>query len=398
MNIIIFEDEKYKLLYPFTINHATFEMKVGVFSNLARIIKIVEDYHNDEINIFLQVRDEIKSLVQERFPDMKVNPDYTPQGFYINGRTIASKVFFEEFVNSKKSYSIDGNLIAYYNDTRRNLDDSIIDKILKVTKEYKYNYITFLWDVFSIIGEIIQIDFSYFLINNEFISHPSLIRINEDRIHIGKRTIIKGGVVLDASKGPIIIDCDVIINSGSVIEGPVYIGNNSEISPLSLIRSNTSIGQFCKIGGEVTCTIFHDFSNKVHHGFIGHSFIGEWVNIGAGTNNSNLKNNYGEVKILFDEEIINTRLQFMGVLIGDYSRIAIGTNLNTGTYMPLGVNLFNYKINNKKIISFSWGVDKKVNFEKFMITINKMKERRNQNVSSIEYDFLKLLYASLNIN
>ena len=116
MNIIIFEDKKYKLLYPFTINHATFEMRIGVFSNLARIIKIVEDYHSDEINIFLQVRDEIKSLVQERFPDMKVNPDYTPEGFYINGRTIASKVFFEEFVNSKKSYSIDGNLIAYYND------------------------------------------------------------------------------------------------------------------------------------------------------------------------------------------------------------------------------------------------------------------------------------------
>ena len=98
MNIIIFEDDNYKLLYPFTINHAAFEMRIGAFSNIDRIIKIAEDYHSDEINIFLQVREELRSLVQERFPDMKVNPDYLPQGFYINGSAIVSKIFFEEFI------------------------------------------------------------------------------------------------------------------------------------------------------------------------------------------------------------------------------------------------------------------------------------------------------------
>ena len=144
MNIIIFEDDNYKLLYPFTINHAVFEMRVGAFSNIARIIKIVEDYSNDEINVFLQVREKIRLLVQERFPNIKVNPDYLPQGFYINGSAIVSKIFFEEFINSKKSYSINGNLIAYYNDVRKNTDEKNTDEILKVTKGYKDNYITYL--------------------------------------------------------------------------------------------------------------------------------------------------------------------------------------------------------------------------------------------------------------
>ena len=110
------------------------------------------------------------------------------------------------------------------------------------------------------------------------------------------------------------------------------------------IRANNIIGPMCKVGGELTNNNFLGYSNKVHDGFLGHSYIGEWVNIGAGTNNSNLKNNYSLVKVRVKNKIHKTDLQFLGSLIGDYTRIAIGTNLNTGTFIGLGSNIFNHRL------------------------------------------------------
>ena len=200
---------------------------------------------------------------------------------------------------------------------------------------------------------MINYDYHNFHSNNNYKSHHSLIRINEDCISIGDNSIIKAGVILDATSGSIIIDSNVTIDNSSIIEGPCYIGKGSYVSPNSLIRKNNTIGPMCKIGGEVSCCNILGYSNKVHDGFLGHSYIGEWVNIGAGTNNSNLKNNYGSVKIQYKDSILDTKLQFFGCLIGDYSRLAIGTNINTGTYIGLGTNLFNHDFSTKYISSFS---------------------------------------------
>ena len=364
--LLIYEDDNYKSLYPFTLNHATFELRVGVFTNLERILRLEygDDYPIDS-SVILAVRDEIKEIIKERYSGFKV--------ISINDR------------NNYECTHINGSTIRHGSSTNSSI---------------KINY---LWDVFEhmegrIFNDSESLPKSYNLIDSVKNSGvaQNVAKIHPEKIYTGKNITIYPGVVLDASKGPIIISDNVIICSNSVLEGPLFIDHHSQISPLSLIRGNTSIGPFCKIGGEVSCSIFQGYSNKVHHGFIGHSYIGEWVNIGAGTNNSNLKNNYADVKVVFEDQIINTKSQFMGVLIGDYTRIAIGTNLNTGTYISLGANIFNYNIKQKNIKPFSWGVDKKVNFEEFMITIRKMKKRRGKEISSIEHDFLKLLYTSLN--
>ncbi len=200
-------------------------------------------------------------------------------------------------------------------------------------------------------------------------------------------------MILDATSGPIIIDNNAIIDNGSIIEGPSYIGRSSYISPNSIIRKNNIIGPMCKIGGEVSCCNILGYSNKAHDGFLGHSYVGEWVNIGAGTNNSNLKNNYGIVKIQFRDNILNTGLQFLGSFIGDYTRISIGTNLNTGSYIGFGSNLFNHEFTTKYIPSFSWGgINERVKIELFIDTIIKMKKRRSLKLSLIEEDLIKLLY------
>ena len=148
------------------------------------------------------------------------------------------------------------------------------------------------------------------------------------------------------------------------------------------------------MGGEVSSSVISNFSNKVHDGFLGHSFIGEWVNIGAGTNNSNLKNNYSSVKFDFGDgnDSIITKEQFLGVFIGDYTRVGISTMFTAGTHIGLGSNIFGDGFQNKYIAPFSWGKNDKVDFDKFVITCEIIKKRRNIKMSKIDIDFLKELY------
>jgi hypothetical protein len=144
----------------------------------------------------------------------------------------------------------------------------------------------------------------------------------------------------------------------------------------------------------VSSSVISNFSNKVHDGFIGDSFIGEWVNIGAGTNNSNLKNNYNNIKFSFNgKDYIDTGHQFLGSMIGDYTRIGISSMLNTGTYIGIGANIFGSGFQDKYIRSFSWGRDDaKTDFDKFINTCKKIYSRRNKQLTESEIVFLDFLY------
>ena len=196
-----------------------------------------------------------------------------------------------------------------------------------------------------------------------------------DNIFVDKSAIIEAGCILDGSKGPIILGKNVIIESGSILKGPLFIDNNSIVSNGSKLKGNNLIGPHCKVGGELTNTIFHGYSNKVHDGFLGDSYIGEWVNLGANTNNSNLKNNYGHIKFNFSNRFINTKRTFLGVMIGDFTRTGISTMINTGSYFGLGCNIFGGGFQEKYIKSFSWGRDSIVEFDKLITTIKIMKDR-----------------------
>ena len=138
--------------------------------------------------------------------------------------------------------------------------------------------------------------------------------------------------------------------------------------------------------------IFHGYSNKVHDGFLGNSYIGEWVNLGANTNNSNLKNNYGKIKFQFNNQILETNKLFLGTMIGDFTRTGISTMINTGSNIGLGSNIFGGGFQNKYINSFSWGEKDIVDFNKFIETVKIMKDRRNEKISKTEVSFLKKIY------
>ena len=387
MKIIIFEDNRASLLSPFSINHGTFEVRVGAFTNIERFRLLSED-------IVLIVRHEIEELMKEKYPDFLVNPDMVEPGICINGNVIISDELLNVLYKTDLSYAYKNTLVSFDLKDKASLEDFNlkIHNSSLVTKEININRVEYLWDCYTLSSEYLLQDINLMNSSNQFILDSSCITNSVENISFGIDSEVKSGVILDATKGPIIIDDGVSIGNGTIVEGPVYIGKNSIISSGALLKSNVVIGPNCKVGGEVTNSIFHGYSNKVHDGFLGHSYIGEWVNIGAGSNNSNLKNNYSHVNFDLGTGSFNTEKQFLGVMIGDYCRLGIMTMINTGTYIGLGSNIFGSNFQNKFIGNFSWGRNEVVEFEKFIKTIENMKLRRSAKVTPAEYNFLKKLY------
>ena len=194
--------------------------------------------------------------------------------------------------------------------------------------------------------------------------------------------------VIDASKGPVVLGAGVIIGPCSVLIGPCAILDSSVISPRALIKANTVIGPHCRIGGEVGGTIFQGFSNKSHDGHLGDAFVGEWVNIGAGTDNSNLLNTYGEVIVRLEADggLVRTGTQFWGCVIGDHAKFAIGTRIMTGTTIGTGAMVASSRPPATLVDRFAWITDsaeaaRTFRMDKFLDTARAMMQRRGQTLS-----------------
>lgn len=184
---------------------------------------------------------------------------------------------------------------------------------------------------------------------------PGVQIVDPDRVVIGERAVIRAGVVLDASDGPIVIGERAVVMPNATVVGPVAVGAGSTVKAGARILSGTSIGSVCKIGGEVDETVFADYSNKQHDGFLGHSYVGAWVNIGAATNNSDLKNNYGPVRMWCAGESRETGRQFLGLLMGDHTKTGINGVFNTGTVVGFNCNVYSSEMPPTFVSSFSWG-------------------------------------------
>ena len=164
---------------------------------------------------------------------------------------------------------------------------------------------------------------------------------------------ISGSTFLDLTEGPIVINKNVKTTPFSHLQGPLYIGEGSLIHDADI--SHSRIGRYCRIGGEVSHSFIGSYTNKSHSGFLGHSIVGDWVNLGALTTTSNLKNNYGQVRLHYKKKIYNTGEQKFGSIIGDHSKTGIGTMLNTGTILDIGTCLFEGRPSRKYYHAFFWG-------------------------------------------
>lgn len=184
--------------------------------------------------------------------------------------------------------------------------------------------------------------------------HGGAHLLNAGEIHIAAGARVKPGAVLDAENGPIHIDRNVLIGSNAVIEGPCYVGQDSSIRPVAVVRRGTSIGPACRVGGEVSASIFQGYSNKQHAGFLGDSFVAEWVNLGAGTVTSNLKNTYGTIRVSLNGVNVESGRYYLGSFIGDHAKTGIGTILPTGGVIGVAANVFTQSVVPKFVPSFAW--------------------------------------------
>ncbi len=365
MQICIFEDEKFSDFYPLTLSRPVYELTVGV-----RTIKEKITAELNDADIVLHCRRYLQALTSDNNPDVPVNKITGDECIFINGR-IASANNMNELISKLNSDDIvfkntdtvilaklsGGNLAKLKEELPEQITAESFDGITTLETEAKcYNY---LWEMITANGKELINDIGLLRKTGYFTTHfddfTGVNFINPDDIVIRKNVTIKPGVVIDASNGPVLIDDNAFIYPNAVIEGPAYIGKSVKIKSGATIYENVSIGSVCKIGGEVEDTIILPYSNKQHAGFIGHAYLGSWVNLGADTNCSDLKNNYSTIKVTLNGKTIDTDLQFLGLIMGDHSKTAINTMFNTGTIVGFSCNIFGAGFPDKYIPSFSWG-------------------------------------------
>lgn len=276
--------------------------------------------------------------------------------------------------------------------------DALDLSVLSVVERYEveegmlYEY---LWDLIYDNGERIIDDFARMEYKQEGLVMMGAHLLNPSQISIGAGSVIKPGVVIDASAGPVIIGEDVEVMPAAVIEGPCFIGDHSRVKVGAKIYGQTSIGPWCKVGGEIEGSIILGYSNKQHDGFLGHSYLGRWVNLGADTNTSDLKNNYGTIRVTLEGREINTGKIFVGSLIGDHVKTAINTMLNTGTVIGVAANVFGSGFPPKAIPPFAWGgydSGERYRLDQAIEVAARVMARRKMTLTTADETMLRYLY------
>ncbi|MFI5252080.1 MAG: GlmU family protein [Bacteroidota bacterium] len=363
MRFCIFEDTHFSNFLPLDYFRPVYNLRCGITS-LEEKLRL----YLPGADFSFHTRQYLAEYMQESMSKKSVNAFPEEDTWFINGRVIGDETLGKKLKqrNTEIAFYQDDGVIAAFikakNINRCTVDTLGVFGYFKTlpAQQISCNIVRYPWDLIQRNPEEIERDFKALMrrvgkkkIKGEVF--PGVHLINKKNIYISKKAQVKPGVVLDAEKGPIMIDHEAIVMPNAVIEGPAYIGRNSVIKIGAKIYHGTSIGEFCKVGGEVDASIIHSYSNKQHDGFLGHSYIGSWVNIGADTNNSDLKNNYSTVKMRLNGEEIDTGLQFVGLIMGDHSKTGINVMFDTGTNIGVCCNIYGSGLPPKYIPSFSWG-------------------------------------------
>ncbi len=358
--LCIFEDDQVANLLPLTYVRPAYDLRCGI---LTLREKLQHSYGGAAA--LLHCRNYLADVVRERNPDSSVNQLPSNGCLFLNGRIIASENLSEEIpLRGEDTLYYSGDTLVAARVGKERLSNVLLDESfgLRNTKDFtrksvEVELISYPWDLVSANGSEIAMDFNR-VVERETLRGTIYLGahvLDKESVYVDEEAVVKPGAVLDAENGPIYIGKNVKVYSNAVIEGPAFIGDNSLIKIGAKIYGGTSIGPWCKVGGEVEGSIIHSYSNKQHDGFLGHSYLGMWVNLGADTNNSDLKNNYGTVKVMIDGKSVDTGTMFVGLTMGDHSKSGINTMFNTGTVVGISSNIFGGGFPPKYIPSFAWG-------------------------------------------
>jgi UDP-N-acetylglucosamine diphosphorylase/glucosamine-1-phosphate N-acetyltransferase len=365
MKVLFFEDPSYRNFEPLSLSRPPYTLLCGTSKIYKKWLKSIkcEDYG------FL-CRPYLANIVNLE-TGKSVNE--IPEGDFlaVNGRFLPSKSIIEKIEGLKSGEALicDDYLLALKSafEADAKLKKTILNlytteghenikSIVKVVR-IEANNLQYIWNLVEFNPRLITEEFARFReMPGRKESFPQDISIiGQANIYIHESVEIAPSVVIDASAGPVIIEEKTRIEPFSFIQGPCYIGPDCRIVG-GRIRSGTSLGPTCRVGGEVEESIMLGYCNKYHEGFLGHACLGEWVNLGALTTNSDLKNNYKEITVEIGGENVQTESIKIGSFIGDHTKTGIGTMLNTGINIGFSCNLYGAGLFSQKLInSFSWG-------------------------------------------
>lgn len=375
MNFVLYdEDLHWKNFLPLTFTRPISELRVGILT-----LKQKWDKHLGVLCSYAT-----QSYLAEKFPTNTHSECVFIQSSIAPNSTLCEEI---RSLQSGEGLFLNNRLIAWHGHIEDQKKPNSLKKKVYTEKVFELNHV---WDIFQKNGEAISADFELLC------KGRTSQKLSETVTVIGDKNLIflEAGAkaeacILNTTSGPIYLGVDSEIMEGSAVRGPFALCDHSALKLCTKIYGATTIGPHCKVGGEVNNSVIFGFSNKAHDGFLGNSVIGEWCNLGADTNNSNLKNNYGSVKLFnyVHNKPMDTGLQFCGLIMGDHSKAGINTMFNTGTVVGLGSNIYGGGFPATTIPNFSWGGSEgfeKYQLDKLVETAERVYERRGLKFSEIE--------------
>lgn len=346
MNVILFDDPIIRAnLLPLTFTRPVADIRIGILTIREKWEKLTGLVTSSKTQSYLST---------------KYSTEYTidTDNVWINGSVLPNKLMVDEVkALSPHQQLIKNNILIAQNSGNEKEFLASANNYEKIESKAELIQINFPWDIFSKNDAALRTDFDLLTIGKKSLPIDASNRV------VGKENVFieEGGKVscsiLNAETGPIYIGKDAEVMEGCIIRGPFSLGEHSALKLGTKVYGATTIGPQSKVGGEVSNSVVFGYSNKAHDGFLGNAVVGEWCNLGADTNNSNLKNNYGEVKLwnYAKNEYVPTGLTFCGLIMGDHSKCGINTMFNTGTVVGVNANIFGAGFPATHVPSFSWG-------------------------------------------
>src|SRR5436190_3989958 len=388
---IIFTEEfcQPENLYPFTLTRQIQDIRVGILTIREKWEKIlgVTSYDRPE--------DDYKDLDRSIHLE-NISEDDTC--FMIHGNILPTPKLIKTLKKLKDGefISANGNTGVIFRFSKKEIQEPNKIRVSKaITIHDEVKSIQFPWDIFHLNDHAIRQDFSLLTEKRKSQKISKTNRVTKPgNIFIEKGEIVEH-CILNASEGPIYIGKDSLIMEGTGIRGSFACGEGVVIKMNSSMYGATTIGPYCTAGGEIKNSVFFAYSNKAHDGYIGDSVIGEWCNLGAGTINSNIKNNASTVKVWTTKGEMNAGKK-CGVFMGDYSKTSINTSINTGTVMGVCSNIFETGLTPKYVPNFSWGSDglRRYDLEKALTDIDNWKKLKGKAITENEKTILTYIFKN----
>lgn len=387
MKIILFDDKSWGTLRPLTFTRPISELRVGILT----IREKWEKRFGDKVAYLT------KDYLQEKFP-LSVEDD----NLLINASVCPN----DELLWKIKSLQagemlLQGDCLIAWRSSQREV--ATFDPMTLpegVRKEYTgiFTRVVYPYHLFSLNAQELEIDFRLLTESRESAPlNPCVQVYGKHPVFVEEGAVVRCAVI-NTEGGPVYIGKDAEIMEGVLIRGPFAMCEHAVLTMGAKVYGATTLGPYCKCGGEVNNVVMIAYSNKAHDGFLGNSVLGEWCNIGAGTNNSNLKNTYVEVK-LWDYETKHFRktgLQFCGLIMGDHAKLGISTMINTGTVIGVGTNIFGADFPRNFVPSFSWGGASGFTEHKmtqFAATAEAVMKRRNKTFDDVERRIIEHVFS-----